>query len=83
MDDKSELHEVGPDREGEHDMMFEDLDAEFVDMPVMPRARPDAACVRKDAAEIANGAQRPNAFSFVSESMKLGAQTHCASSDVP
>jgi hypothetical protein len=62
IDDKIEPHEVGgADREGggEHDMVFEDLEAEFVDMPVLPRSRPDAACVRKDAAEIANGAQRP------------------------
>ena len=58
IDDKTEPRDVEPDREGEHEMMFEDLEAEFVDMPVLPRARPDAACVRKDAAEIANGAQR-------------------------
>ena len=38
------------------DMTFEDLGDEFVDMPVVPRARLDAACVRQDAAEIANGA---------------------------
>ncbi|KAI0266852.1 rab-GTPase-TBC domain-containing protein [Gloeopeniophorella convolvens] len=35
-------------------MVFGDLEAEFVDMPVLPRARPDAACVRADAAEIAS-----------------------------
>lgn len=55
IDDKIEPHEVGPD--GDHDMVFEDLEAEFVDMPVLPRSRPDTVCVRKDAAEIANGAQ--------------------------
>ena len=38
------------------DMTFEDLGDEFVDMPVVPWARLDAACVRQDAAEIANGA---------------------------
>lgn len=38
------------------DMTFEDLGDEFVDMPVVPRTRLDAACVRQDAAEIANGA---------------------------
>ncbi|KAH9047830.1 rab-GTPase-TBC domain-containing protein [Lactarius hengduanensis] len=52
IDDKIEPHDVGPD--GDHDMVFEDLEAEFVDMPVLPRSRPDTACVRKDAAEIAN-----------------------------
>lgn len=98
IDDKMEPHEVGgPDRDGggEHDMMFEDLEAEFVDMPVMPRSRLDAACVRKDAAEIVNGAQRPfpppmpplsfSSFSSVSESTppeRQGAQIRCASSDV-
>jgi hypothetical protein len=36
---------------------FEDLGAElFVDMPVVPKARLGAACVRQDAVEIANGA---------------------------
>ena len=60
IDDKTESHDAVRDRDGgEHDMVFEDLEAEFVDMPVLPRARPDAACVRKDAADIANGAQRP------------------------
>ena len=39
----------------DNDMTFEDLGAEFVDMPVIPRARMGAACVRQDAAEIANG----------------------------
>jgi hypothetical protein len=35
---------------------FEDLGAEFVDMPVLSKAaRLGAACVRQDAAEIANG----------------------------
>jgi hypothetical protein len=38
---------------------FEDLGAEvFVDMPVVPKVRLGAACVRQDAAEIANGAWR-------------------------
>ena len=94
IDDKIEPHKVGgPDREGgaEHDTVFGDL--EFVDMPVLPRSRPDAACVRKDAAEIANGAQRPfhpmplPFFSFsVSERTppeRQGAQIPCASSDAP
>ena len=44
------------DEPQQDDMTFEDLGDEFVDMPVVPRARLDAACVRKDAAEIANGA---------------------------
>ena len=39
------------------DMTFEDLGAElFADMPVVPKVRLGAACVRQDAAEIANGA---------------------------
>jgi hypothetical protein len=67
IDDKTEPHDVGPDREGEHEMVFEDLEAEFVDMPVLPRVRPDAACVRNDAAEIANGAQRPFSYVFLCE----------------
>jgi hypothetical protein len=48
------------DREGggdaDNDMTFEDLGAEFIDMPVIPRTRLGAGCVRQDAAEIANGA---------------------------
>lgn len=80
IDDKTEPRDVEPDREGEHEMMFEDLEAEFVDMPVLPRARPDAACVRKDAAEIANGAQLVFLCEFPESQ---GVQTHCASSDVP
>jgi hypothetical protein len=42
---------------GGDDAEFEDLGAElFVDMPVVPKVRLGAACVRQDAAEIANGA---------------------------
>ena len=44
------------DEPQQDDMTFEDLGDEFVDMPVVPRTRLDAACVRQDAAEIANGA---------------------------
>ena len=63
IDDRTEPHDVaGPDREGgdDNDMVFEDLQAEFVDMPIAATAksRSDAACLRQDAAEIANGAQR-------------------------
>ena len=43
--------------EADNDMTFEDLGDElFVDMPVVPKARLGAACVRQDALEIANGA---------------------------
>ena len=43
--------------EVDNDMTFEDLGDElFVDMPVVPKVRLGAACVRQDAAEIANGA---------------------------
>ena len=43
--------------EADNDMTFEDLGDElFVDMPVVPKVRLGAACVRQDAAEIANGA---------------------------
>ncbi|KAI0305729.1 rab-GTPase-TBC domain-containing protein [Multifurca ochricompacta] len=54
VDDKTESHEVEPDHEGDNDMVFEDLESEFVDMPVLPKSRPNAACVRLDAVEIAN-----------------------------
>ena len=37
-------------------MTFDDLGAEFIDMPVVPRARQGAGYVRQDAREIANGA---------------------------
>ncbi len=56
---ESQRRDHDHDREGgdtDNDMTFEDLGAEFVDMPVIPRARMGAACVRQDAAEIANGA---------------------------
>lgn len=48
--------EGGSDADNHDDMTFDDLGAEFVDMPVVRSARLNAACVRKDAAEIANGA---------------------------
>jgi len=49
-----QLHDGGG---GGDDAEFEDLGAElFVDMPVVPKVRLGAACVRQDAAEIANGA---------------------------
>ncbi|KAI0254043.1 rab-GTPase-TBC domain-containing protein [Lactifluus subvellereus] len=60
IDDRTEPHDVpGPDREGEgdnDDMLFEDLQAEFIDMPIAATAksRLEAACVRQDAAEIAS-----------------------------
>ncbi|KAH9979164.1 rab-GTPase-TBC domain-containing protein [Russula compacta] len=46
--------EGGSDADNHDDMTFDDLGAEFVDMPVVRSARLNAACVRKDAAEIAN-----------------------------
>jgi hypothetical protein len=49
-------HEGGAGGDADNDMTFEDLGAEFIDMPVIPRARLGAGCVRKDATEIANGA---------------------------
>ena len=53
----SQQHVSGAVDEADNDMTFEDLGDElFVDMPVVPRARLGAACVRQDAAEIANGA---------------------------
>jgi TBC1 domain family member 2 len=65
IDDRTEPHDVaGPDREGtaDNDMVFEDLEAEFIDMPIAAAAaaksRSDATCVRQDAAEIASGTQR-------------------------
>ncbi|KAH9992617.1 rab-GTPase-TBC domain-containing protein [Russula vinacea] len=52
------------------DMTFEDLGAElFVDMPVVPKVRLGAACVRQDAVEIANespSAQRSRSSSPLS-----------------
>jgi TBC1 domain family member 2 len=54
---ESQQHGAGAGDDVDNDMMFEDLGEElFVDMPVIPKARLGAACVRQDAAEIANGA---------------------------
>jgi len=54
---ESQQHGTGAGDDVDNDMMFEDLGEElFVDMPVIPKARLGAACVRQDAAEIANGA---------------------------
>jgi len=53
----SQQHTSGAADEADNDMTFEDLGDElFVDMPVVPKVRLGAACVRQDAAEIANGA---------------------------
>jgi hypothetical protein len=54
----SQQHHIsGAADEADNDMTFEDLGDElFVDMPVVPKVRLGAACVRQDAAEIANGA---------------------------
>ena len=53
----SQQHIGGAADEADNDMTFEDLGDElFVDMPVVPKARLGAGCVRQDAAEIANGA---------------------------
>jgi hypothetical protein len=53
----SQQHTSGAADEADTDMTFEDLGDElFVDMPVVPKIRLGAACVRQDAAEIANGA---------------------------
>jgi TBC1 domain family member 2 len=53
----SQQHSSGAADEADNDMTFEDLGDElFVDMPVVPKVRLGAACVRQDAAEIANGA---------------------------
>jgi hypothetical protein len=53
----SQQHISGATDDVDNDMTFEDLGDElFVDMPVVPKARLGAACVRQDAAEIANGA---------------------------
>ena len=53
----SQQHISGAADEADNDMTFEDLGDElFVDMPVVPKVRLGAACVRQDAAEIANGA---------------------------
>jgi hypothetical protein len=53
----SQHHVSGAADEADNDMTFEDLGDElFVDMPVVPKVRLGAACVRQDAAEIANGA---------------------------
>jgi hypothetical protein len=53
----SQQHIGGATDEADNDMTFEDLGDElFVDMPVMPKVRLGAACVRQDATEIANGA---------------------------
>ena len=53
----SQQHISGAVDEADNDMTFEDLGDElFVDMPVVPKVRLGAACVRQDAAEIANGA---------------------------
>ena len=55
----SQHHISGVADEADNDMTFEDLGDElFVDMPVVPKVRLGAACVRQDAAEIANGAWR-------------------------
>jgi hypothetical protein len=52
----SQQHISGAADEADNDMTFEDLGDElFVDMPVVPKVRLGAACVRQDAAEIANG----------------------------
>lgn len=52
----SQHHISGVADEADNDMTFEDLGDElFVDMPVVPKVRLGAACVRQDAAEIANG----------------------------
>ena len=53
----SQQHIGGAADEADNDMTFEDLGDElFVDMPVVPKVRLGAVCVRQDAAEIANGA---------------------------
>ncbi len=53
----SQQHISGAADEADNDMTFEDLGDElFVDMPVVPKVRLGAACVRQDAAKIANGA---------------------------
>ncbi|KAI0270765.1 rab-GTPase-TBC domain-containing protein [Russula aff. rugulosa BPL654] len=53
----SQQHISSVTDEADNDMTFEDLGDElFVDMPVVPKARLGAACVRQDALEIANGA---------------------------
>ncbi|KAN0111322.1 RabGAP/TBC [Russula decolorans] len=52
---ESQQHISGAADEVDNDMTFEDLGDElFVDMPVVPKVRLGAACVRQDAAEIAN-----------------------------
>jgi TBC1 domain family member 2 len=73
IDDRTEPHDVAAaapsDREGgagDNDMGFEDLEGEFIDMPIVTAAtaataavaksRPDPACVRQDAADIVSGA---------------------------
>jgi TBC1 domain family member 2 len=71
IDDRTEPHNVGAppplDHEGgagDNDLGFEDLEGEFIDMPIVATAaasavaksRPDTACVRQDAADIVSGA---------------------------
>ena len=56
LDGDSDTLVAASDEPQHDDMTFEDLGDEFVDMPVVPRVRLDAACVRQDAAGIANGA---------------------------
>ena len=59
------------------DMTFEDLGAElFVDMPVVPKVRLGAACVRQDAVEIANGAWHCSRLFAIIYAWNLHMHTH-------